>query len=161
MELLIPGLILVALMIYASTRIKRTAAAAFDAETVEGENFTVEKPDGFLNVIGGEYPFEAYSKDFGAGGEQDVRLGRALLTIMDGSCVLPDERSKERTEVIDDIHYTIFEIAREENGVQFIDQHKTADHAGQCYEFRTIRLASASEEFSAKLEALLDSFRLR
>ena len=32
MELLIPGLILVALMVYASTKIKKAAAAAFEPE---------------------------------------------------------------------------------------------------------------------------------
>src|SRR5687767_8261126 len=53
MELLIPGLILVALMVYASTRIKRTAAAAFDRETVDTEDFIIQKPEGFLHNLHG------------------------------------------------------------------------------------------------------------
>jgi hypothetical protein len=35
MEILIPGLILVALMVYVSTRIKRAAARAFEPENVD------------------------------------------------------------------------------------------------------------------------------
>jgi hypothetical protein len=51
MEILIAGVILVAFMAYASTRIKRSAAKAFEAETVETDQFVIQKPDGFLNVI--------------------------------------------------------------------------------------------------------------
>ena len=51
MEILVPGLILVALMVWLSTRIKRNAAAAFDAERVETEDLIVEKPGGFLHVL--------------------------------------------------------------------------------------------------------------
>ena len=63
MEILIVGLILVGFMVYASTRIKRTAAEAFDAETVESDDFTIEKPAGFLHVLNGDaaLSFEAYS----------------------------------------------------------------------------------------------------
>jgi hypothetical protein len=75
MELLIPGLILVALMIWASTRIKRNAAAAFDAETVETADFVINKPDGFLHVLNDDsgLAFRAYSKEFGKVGNRDVR----------------------------------------------------------------------------------------
>ena len=54
-------------MVWASTRIKKTAAAAFEAETVETDDFVIKKSDGFLNVINGDpkYAFEAYSKEIG------------------------------------------------------------------------------------------------
>jgi hypothetical protein len=75
MELLIPGLILVALMVWASTRIKRNAAAAFDAETVETGEFAIAKPEGFLHVLNDDsgLAFRAYSKEFGKSGDQDIR----------------------------------------------------------------------------------------
>ena len=78
MELLIPGLILVGLMVYASTRIKRVAAEAFEAETVENEWFSIEKPEGFLNVIAPPdgLEFEAYSKDFGVGEAAEFKAAR-------------------------------------------------------------------------------------
>lgn len=67
MELLIPGLILVALMVWASTKIKRDAAAAFEPETIETDEFVIRKPDGFLHVVNDDsgLAFRAYSKEYG------------------------------------------------------------------------------------------------
>jgi len=67
LAILIPGLILVALMVYASTRIKRVAAEAFEAETIETDEFAVEKPDGFLNILNRDpaLALDAYSREFG------------------------------------------------------------------------------------------------
>ena len=75
MELLIPGLILVAIMVWASTRIKRNAAAAFDAERVETNDFIIEKPEGFLHVLNDTTGllFRAYSKEFGTVGRTELR----------------------------------------------------------------------------------------
>jgi hypothetical protein len=74
MELLIPGLILVALMVWASTKIKKTAADAFEPEFIETADYSLQKPDGFLHVIGDEeHEFFAYSKDFGKGDNTGVR----------------------------------------------------------------------------------------
>src|SRR5215207_2112880 len=81
MELLIPGLILVALMVWVSTRIKKNAAAAFDAETVENGEFSIRKPEGFLHVLNDDsgLAFRSYSKEFGKVGNRDVR--RATIEI--------------------------------------------------------------------------------
>jgi len=84
MELLIPGLILVALMAYVSTRIKKSAARAFEAEQVTGDGFSLEKPDGFLVRTGGKAGllFDAYSKDFGTtGGAENIRAAKAIVTV--------------------------------------------------------------------------------
>ena len=95
MELLIPGLILVGLMVYASTRIKRSAARAFEAETVETAEFTLYKPDGFLSVLNGDpaYIFEAYSKDFGTGDDNNVRAARARIRLLDGVSLIEERNS--------------------------------------------------------------------
>lgn len=80
MELLIPGLILVALMVYASTKIKKRAAAAFEPEFIETDTYTLEKPEGFLHVIGDPgHEFIAYSKEFGVG--DDARHRQATIEI--------------------------------------------------------------------------------
>jgi hypothetical protein len=81
MELLIPGLALVALMVYISTRIKRSAARAFEAEHIDCDGFTLEKPDGFLHRIDDEggFAFDAYSKDFGMGAAENVRAATAVV----------------------------------------------------------------------------------
>ena len=75
MEILIPGLLLVAFMAWASTRIKRNAAAAFDAETIETDEIIVNKPERFLHVLNDTTGniFRAYSKDFGTVGRQEIR----------------------------------------------------------------------------------------
>ena len=75
MEILIPGLILVGLMVWLSTRIKRNASAAFDAERVETDELVVDKPAGLLHVLNDKSGllFRAYSKDFGTIGRREIR----------------------------------------------------------------------------------------
>lgn len=162
MELLIPGLILVALMIYASTRIKRSAAQAFEAETIETEEFVIQKPEGFLNVIGGEerYAFEAYSKEFGGPGADEHRQATATLTI-DDSPQRGTSRSVDRRVVIGGLNYAIREESLKKNGVEFIKWTKTVTNDGRTYCFELVRLAETSPEFVRKTEEMVDSFRLK
>jgi len=81
MEILILGVILVAIMVWASTRIKRNAAAAFEAETVETDDFVINKPEGFLHVLNDDSGmlFRSYSKEFGKVGRQDVRQATIVI----------------------------------------------------------------------------------
>src|SRR5215210_7601935 len=128
MELLIPGLIIVALMVYASTRIKRTAAAAFEAETVETVDFTISKPEGFLTVVNGDprYAFESYSKDYAGEGAENFKMGRADLTIHRGATLrevaaaiaLSDGKTvSDSAEVVAGRRYRVIERTRVEDGV--------------------------------------------
>ncbi len=81
MEFLIPGLLLVGFMVWASTRIKRNAARAFEAEQIETPEFSLSKPDGFLSIV--DPPagllFSAYSKEFGEGEASRIRRATAEL----------------------------------------------------------------------------------
>lgn len=83
MELLIPGLILVALMVWASTRIKRTVAEAFEPEFIDSTSFTLDKPVGFLHVLNDDsgVEFRGYSKEFGKTGKKDVRQVTAEVRV--------------------------------------------------------------------------------
>lgn len=86
MEILIVGAILVALMAYVSTRIKRSAAEAFEREEIETEDFRLIKPEGFLHLLNSDsdLAFEAYSKNFGAGeAAAKTRQARAVVKIYD------------------------------------------------------------------------------
>src|SRR5258707_9193856 len=123
MELLIPGLILVALMVYASTRIKKTAAAAFEPETIETDTFIIQKPDGFLNVINGDpqYSFEAYSKEFGGPGAENFRQGTAHLSVYVGMSTdeavasllnSGNEMVSDISGGFNEIHYRVLEAKR-------------------------------------------------
>ena len=172
MELLIPGLLLVALMVWASTRIKKTAAAAFDAETIETNEFIIQKPDGFLYVINGDskYAFEAYSKEYGASGAEEFRQGRVYLTIHDGetvdTIVSSFSKSGERNvevigEVIGAKHYRVVETTRTEKEIDFRVMYKLAESGGKVYKLEAVRLAQTSKEFASKLEELVNSFELK
>lgn len=85
MELLIPGLILVALMVWASTKIKKTAADAFEPEFIETDAYSFQKPEGFLHVIGDEeHEFFAYSKEFGKGDATGIRQATIEIDVLRG-----------------------------------------------------------------------------
>src|SRR6476620_3282039 len=80
MELVIPGLIIVALMAWASTKIKKRAADAFETESIETDRYSLRKPEGFLHVLGdSEHEFYAYSREYGSGSGSKVR--RATIEI--------------------------------------------------------------------------------
>ena len=170
--ILIPGLLLVALMVWASTRIKKTAAAAFDAETVETDDFVIQKPDGFLNVINGDpkYAFEAYSKEFGGAGAEDFRQGRINLTVR-GSGAVDDmvaelnssdgEIVEDIAEVIGSIHYRLIDVKRMEKGVEFRATYKIGENDSKIYELEAVRLAETSDEFARKIEVMVGSFELK
>lgn len=172
MEILIPGLILVGLMVYASTRIKKTAAAAFEAETIETQDFVIQKPEGFLNVVGGDtkYAFEAYSKDFGVEDAGNIRQGRVNLTALDGQ-TLDDSVKKLREtgeEIVDDIsevmgsrRYRVLETKRVEKGVSLCGYYKIAEKDGKIYRLEALRLAQTTYEFTRKIEVMVGSFELK
>ena len=172
MELLIPGLILVALMVYASTRIKKTAAQAFEPETIETDEFVIEKPEGFLHVINGDpkYAFEAYSKEYGSAGAEEVRQGTARLHLLSSENAGHDladflgpssVRLRDESEVVNGIKYRITETKRTEKGVELSIVSKSAEHDGRVYIFETARLAETTPEFARKIETMLHSFTLK
>lgn len=169
MELLIPGLILVALMMYASTRIKKSAAKAFEAESVESEEFIIEKADGFLRVIGGDprYAFEAYSKGYGGDGAEEFRQATATLTISPATAPAAavinggEEIVSERTEVIGGIHYRIKETRRTIKGVEFYAISKIAEQNSKVYLFETMALIETTGEMMSTIEAMVNSFELK
>jgi len=170
MELLIPGLILVALMVWASTRIKRQAAEAWVAETIETADFVIKKPEGFLNVLNGDYPFEAYSKAFGSVEGRDIREATAKLRLIDNTTLddaVADLRSpgveitNELSEVIGEHHYRVIDAKRTERGTEFRDLIKLAEGGDKIYELRAVILVGAAEETVRKVEGLVDSFELK
>ena len=83
MEILIIGGALVALMVYVSTRIKKSAASAYERETIETDEFSIVKPENFINPIdeNSEFVFTALSKDFGTGAAEEFRQARAELRV--------------------------------------------------------------------------------
>ncbi|HRI03251.1 MAG TPA: hypothetical protein PLL77_05875 [Pyrinomonadaceae bacterium] len=171
LAILIPGLIIVALMVWASTRIKRIAAAAFEPETIETDDFVIQKPEGFLHNLNGDsqYTFEAYSKELGAVAT-DIRQGRVRLTITDNAKVdqIIGGLSDDGDEIIDDVteivgptRYRLIEAKREENGHDLSVNYKIAEMNSRVFKLETIRLSETSDEFARKIEAFANSFELK
>ena len=172
MELLIPGLILVALMVYASTRIKRNAAAAFEPETIETEEFCIQKPEGFLNVIGVDprYKLEAYSKEYGVGDAAEFRQARATLTVHEGKTArnVISEFRREGRQIVDDLsevvggnRYRVLESKRAESGIEFRVINKIGERGGDAFDLEVIRLADIDAEFEKRADELVRGFELK
>ena len=170
MEILIAGLILVAFMAYASTRIKRSAAKAFEAETVETEQFVIQKPDGFLNVINGDlqFAFEAYSKEFGTGDASAIRMGTATIKISDAGSDPAVSIKESGTHIASDIkevigekHYRLIEGKRVNKATDLRVLYKMAESKGKTFVLEITTLPEAPDEFSRKIESMLDSFEIK
>jgi hypothetical protein len=159
-------------MIYASTRIKRSAAAAFEAETVETEDFIIEKSEGFLNVIGGDpkLAFEAYSKDFGSDGADKFRLATANVVVASDTTLkaAADDILNAKVEVVDDRtetrngnSYRVIEHLVNEEDVEFRVYSKMAERDNKVFVFTIKSIAETTSEFASDIEAMLDSFELK
>jgi hypothetical protein len=171
MELLIPGLILVALMVYASTRIKKTAAAAFEAETVETEHFTFEKPEGLLLVLNGDPKLDAegYSKEYGVGDEASQRQIRFKVSRSGGSS--PEAAAKalgsgakvvSRTvEVVDGTKFVELEILTTGDGFNSREFHKIGAANGSVFDFCVTSLDEPDAAAKSKIVQMISSFDLK
>ncbi|HEX8736655.1 MAG TPA: hypothetical protein VF721_15090 [Pyrinomonadaceae bacterium] len=146
MEIFILGLILVALMAYVSTRIKKSAARAFEKETIETEDFSIVKPEGFLNPLNdnSEYAFEAYSKDFGENDAAEFRKMTARIY-----------KNPERGEDLPD------ETEKTEKGVTIQTFRKILKTDEKSYELEISVLKDYREEYFDKINEMLNSFSLK
>jgi hypothetical protein len=171
MELLIPGLILVALMVYASTRIKKTAAAAFEAETVETDHFTFEKPEGLLLVLNGDPALDAegYSKEYGEGDEASQRLIRFSVSrtqgappasvgtrVTDGAEIV----SKD-TEIVGDTKFVVIEALRSKDGVTSREYHKIGGAGDNVFDLCVTSIAEPDDAAKRRIETIISSFNLK
>ena len=170
MEILIIGIIVVAIMAWASTRIKRTAAAAFDAERVETAEFSIDKPDGWLSIADPRAPylFEAYSKAFGKEPNEKVRLGTA--TVEKNSGTLDDAALKavaegrvtdDLREVVSDVHYRLVELNHTDGESEQLEWLKFAQAEGSVYTLQVKALAETTDEFRRDIEKMVNSFLLK
>ena len=171
MEILILGVLLVALMVYVSTRIKKSAAQAFEAETIDAGEFTIVKPEGFLNPIDDKsaFAFEAYSKDFGKGENmENVRQAQAFVSVSKaGNLAEAGARAKKEAG----------EILSEESGGQIctIKSRETLENASaynfykiaaseknkNIYELKITVLEDFLDDYQNRVDEMLESFRLK
>ena len=163
MELLIPGLILVAVMVYVSTKIKKSAADAFTAEHIDTPEYTLDKPDGFLHVLGDEkHEFMAYSKEFGTDENASIRRATIELDVLRGIDV-----TSVRKEICDaasnsDVRESdVVQADEQANETEFRAVYKLAARDGSVYRFRFAVLADYVDEFSSRIDDTINSFVIK
>jgi hypothetical protein len=169
MELLIPGLILVGLMIYVSTRIKRSAAGAYERETVETEEFSITKPEGFI-IIDSDEPnviFAAYSKEYGTGDADAIRRVTAKLRVWRDRSVtaVRDDAAKDSSEIVDEQHLSdgsvILETLSQSEEVQLENEFRIGHRNDRTYEFSISALSETKADDQKAIDELLASFELK
>jgi hypothetical protein len=169
MEILIIGGIIVALMIYTSTKIKRSAAEAYQAETIDTEEFSLVKPEGFLNPIRteSEFAFEAYSKDYGEEEEEKLRHGLITLEVFtDKNFTKVCEEAKKSVDKIlseEKIGKKIFLLKGEktEKSVETEIYHKIIEEDAKVYDLKITLLASVQADYDERIQKLIESFRVK
>ena len=171
MELLIPGLILVALMVYASTRIKKSAARAFEPEMVDTAVYYFEKPEGFLTVLNGkpELDYEGYSREFGGDGAEDIRQGRVEIRRVKDSTfkelvskISESARvTSKTTEIINERKYLIVEAERVEKGAGMVELYKLAETGKDVIELKITALDETNEDVARKITGIAASYYVK
>ena len=165
MEILIPGLILVALMVYASTKIKKRAAEAFEPEMIETDAYALRKPEGFLHVIGDTgHEFNAHTKDFGEGDGFQERRATIELDIITNAAVQDvcdsirdaafrfDEKNGSSTETCR------IESTESATGTTVSAFYKIVGARDAVYRLRFATLPEYTEEYLRRIDETLDSF---
>jgi hypothetical protein len=170
MEIWIIGAIVVALMVYVSTKIKRSAAEAFAEETFETGEFALVKPEGFLAPV--EPPdflaFYAYSKDYGEEETLEklrqgviklkVQAGRSLAEIaMDEKGKLGEVLREEKP----DADTVLLRGSRSENDVETLFYHKIVARGEKIFDLEMAVLADYREKYEERAEKLLAGFRVK
>ena len=148
MEILIFGIILVALMAYASTKIKKSAQAAYELEVFDNEEFTITKPEGFIVPFNEKspYAFEAYSKDFGDDEARKFNQCWATVSVNNGFKKNSSIKTKKNEK---DVLIQVF--------TKTLGNKKL----NKSYELEISLLDEYKEQYLEKIEAMLGSFALK
>lgn len=160
MELLIPGLILVAVMAYLSTRIKKRAADAFKAEPIDTDRYSFEKPEGFLHVIGDkQHEFMAYSNEFGQDDDSRFRRATIELDVLPGTDVASvSEAICEAAESSNVRPENIIEADERANETEFRAVYKLIERDSSVYRLRFAVLAEHFDAYSGRIDDTIESF---
>lgn len=172
MEILVPGLLLVAFMVWASTRIKKRASEAFDEETIETEMFSIKKPEGYLHVLNDSSgkAFRAYSRESATVGGKDMRQATIEIDVhrdyaIDDLVKTIEQKSDsivEQNSYIDAGEKAVSLTAlRTEGDAELQEQFKIVTRGQDVIEARTAILTDNLDDHSGKLEAMLDHLYIK
>ncbi|MER3631723.1 MAG: hypothetical protein C4325_05770 [Blastocatellia bacterium] len=168
MELLIPGLILVALMVWASTKIKRISAAAFEAEKIQMSLYSIFKPSGFLHILNDEsgLDFRAYSREMESIGNRDFYAAQIEVEVFESKCLANRiaEIRKNFSEAtcsnyLDGGEKSAFvQLLREDGTVRYRETRKIVSRGDRLLELRVSVLEQKLDQFRSAIEQVLDGF---
>ena len=170
MEILIVGAIVVALMVWASTKIKRSAAEAFEEEAIETDDFSLVKPEGFLNPVeNDEYlAFYAYSKEFGEEDKAEkLRQSLIKLKVLAGRSMseigsdLKKSFDRLLSEETPDENTLLLKGEKTEREVDKLLYHKLVAAGERVFDLEMYVLADYEEKYEERAEKLLASFRVK
>ncbi|MBL8180588.1 MAG: hypothetical protein JNL64_03140 [Blastocatellia bacterium] len=170
-DVLILGLIIVALMVYASTRIKRISREAFEFERIETDDFVVEKPDGLLNVVAPRAPLllDGYSRDFGEENASNIRKVQYSLVLRSGvdmAAAFGDIKSlgnivSDENIVIDGMKYRDVSVEFTVDSIGYRELYRLCGNADGTFVFKATMLEDAGDELDAAVGKMLASFQVK
>ena len=157
-------------MVYTSTKIKKSAAAAFAEETIETDEFSFIKPGDFLSPVKNEdfLAFYAYSKEYGEEeNAEKSRQGLIKLKVLAGRSLA--EIGKDIKASFDE---TLTEESHGENtllltglssekDLETLYYHKLIAKNEQVFDLEMTVLKDYEEKYEEKAEKLLASFRVK
>ncbi|CAN5362323.1 hypothetical protein BH20ACI1_BH20ACI1_01480 [soil metagenome] len=176
MEILIIGGVLVALMVLVSTKIKKSAAQAFESEIIETEEFRLVKPAGFVHPLreDSDYAFEAYSKEFGEKDERNIWRAQVYIMVSEGlnfNSVCKDikkEDGKTLSEKVlkdtaDGERICLIEKEISKDDTEFFEFRKIVESRKQqkTYDLKILVLKSFRADFIGRVDELMSSFQLK
>ncbi len=151
-------------MVYASTKIKKTAAMAYDEEQFENDQFTILKPEGFIIPVEFERNglFEAYTKDFGVDEGGDIRKASAVVRFHpDTTCErLGNEVGGIEVGVGEADNLTLTEES-DLRGAAIIKTHRLRGSNGGVYHLQIDALDDGDTIVPERVSLMADSFKLR
>lgn len=169
-DILIFGLILVALMVYASTKIKKVAAKAYAPETVETDDFRITKPEGFLSVISPAdgRAFHAYSREFGEAEAAGIRRTEATIRIIENAAasdVAADLKASAPTVIREssdeDGRSITLEIGDEINDVPVFRLYRMIANGSRVVRLQIDTPVDYRDEFDIAIREFRDTFEVK
>ncbi len=176
MEIFIVGIVVVALMVFVSTKIKKSAGQAFVPEFIEKDEFTIAKPEGFMSPLEGnsDFLFEAYSREYGEKKTRNVRQAQAFLTVTNGlnfdgegakAKSLADKILSERVlgNASGDEKVFLLESEKTEDDFPMIDFRKIVESRKRqkTYNLQVSVLPPFRDVYIHRINEMINSFRLK
>jgi hypothetical protein len=171
-------IVFIVILLSISSRIRKAARLAFESETVETDEFSIVKPEGFISPVNDNsaYAFEAYSKDYGEGETAgNMRQAQAFVSVFkDENFADACARAKQNAGEIlsEETGGSVCLIKGEEALVKDEETLENAsaynfykvigdDARQKIYELKITVLHKFLADYQNRVDEMLESFRLK